>query len=79
MNGGGLEKKRKDGPRFSHGSAKKLRSQTSILLEELRHGRYQLAFTFSFTQLCLHSEVEHVSHVCVSMVSNSMVCLSVDS
>jgi hypothetical protein len=28
---------------------KKASLQTSILLEELRHGRYQLAFTFSFT------------------------------
>jgi hypothetical protein len=28
---------------------KSFASQTSILLEELRHGRYQLAFTFSFT------------------------------
>ena len=58
---------------------KKASLQTSILLEELRHGRYQLAFTFSFTYLCLKRDVELVSHVCVSMVSNSMVCLSVDS
>jgi len=31
------------------GWQKSFASQTSILLEELRHGRYQLAFTFSFT------------------------------